>query len=103
MLTHVYNAGFGCSKGEQRYQPDSVFCCKLSKHVLYLIKPICNFSIFKLKSLFVSCEFNIPGVITFRAFYPVASAIHAPFLQLASDDQIVKAKQYSNTISLIPD
>ena len=41
---------------------------KLSKHVHYLIKPILRFSIFEFKSLFISCEFNIPGFIAFYAF-----------------------------------
>ena len=36
---------------------------KLSKQVQKLAKLIFKFSIFELKSLFVSCEFNIPGVI----------------------------------------
>ena len=33
-----------------------------------LIKPILKFSIFELKPLFISCEFNIPGIFTFYAF-----------------------------------
>ena len=64
--------------------PDSDFF-KLSKHVHYLIKPISRSS-FELKSLFISCEFNIPGVIAFCAFlgqlknhYAVDSAIHLSY------------------------
>ena len=40
----------------------------LTKHVQQLVKPILKFSILKLKSLFISCEFNIPGFIGFYAF-----------------------------------
>ena len=32
-----------------------------------MVKPILRFGIFELKSLFITCEFNIPGVITFYA------------------------------------
>ena len=41
---------------------------KLSKHIQKLVNPILKFSIFELKSLFISGEFSIPGVIAFYAF-----------------------------------
>ena len=38
----------------------------ISSNFLNMLK---NFSILELKSLFISCEFNIPGVIDFLPFY----------------------------------
>ena len=70
--------------------PDSDFF-KLSKRVQQLVKPILKFSIFELKSLFISCKFNIPGVIAFYAFLrqlknhnPVDSVIIFPTSDLRS-------------------
>ena len=45
----------------------SIIFLKLSKHVQQLAIRILKFSIFELKSLFISCEFIIPGVIAFYA------------------------------------
>ena len=41
---------------------------KLSKHVHQLVKHILKFSVFLLKSFFISFEFNTPGVIAFLFF-----------------------------------
>ena len=40
----------------------------MSGWLRYWVKPILKFSISKLESVFISCEFNIPGVIAFYAF-----------------------------------
>ena len=56
--------------GEQRYEPDSDFF-KFSKHSVTVKAHIKVSSIFELKSLFMSCEFNIPDVITFYGFLPL--------------------------------
>ena len=56
-----------CAKGEERYPPNTDFY-KLSKRVQQVAKPISKFSIFELKSLFISCESDIPGVIAFYTF-----------------------------------
>ena len=48
---------------------DSIVC-KVNNflNVFRIVKPILNFGIFELNSLFICCELNIPGVIAFYAF-----------------------------------
>ena len=70
--------GVVCTEGEQRCPPESDFF-KLSKHVQQLVKLILKFTIFKLESLFTSCEFNIPGFIALYASsknHLVHTAVH---------------------------
>ena len=61
--------GFDCTKC---CLPNS-YCLELFKHVQGLVIPILKFSV---KSLYISCDFNIPRVIVFHAFSAAVEKNH---------------------------
>ena len=74
-----------------------------------MVKPIIRFSIFELKSLFITSAFNIPGVITFCACLPakveeitipwIVGIVSSKFLVIAQIivDNICSLKLYTSS------